>query len=213
MNSLSRREREKLIREEEIIAAAEKIFLKKGFDAASMDEIAKEAEFTKRTLYQYFENKEDLYFAVVFKGFKMLYASMDEAYESEKTGYKKLQKASEYVYKFYKENPETFRILNYVGYVKRNSNESKRRSEFLKLNNKIFLLVAKIIEEGKADGSISNDSESQKTAFSLVFLLTAFFNQLSAVGNDFTKNFSLDIEDFSLFTIDLVLGALVNKQK
>ena len=48
--SLSRRERERLVRESEIIAAAEKLFIVKGFDNTTMDEIAKAAEFTKRTV-------------------------------------------------------------------------------------------------------------------------------------------------------------------
>ncbi|WP_369693305.1 helix-turn-helix domain-containing protein [Acetobacterium wieringae] len=38
------------------MAVAEKIFGQNGFESASMDEIALEAQFTKRTLYQYFEN-------------------------------------------------------------------------------------------------------------------------------------------------------------
>lgn len=51
MENLTRREREKLIREEEILSAAEKIFCEKGYDSASMDEIAIVAQFTKRTIY------------------------------------------------------------------------------------------------------------------------------------------------------------------
>jgi AcrR family transcriptional regulator len=61
MEVLSRKERERKVRENEIIQAAEKILKTKGYNDTSMDEIAKEAQFTKRTLYQYFQNKEDLY--------------------------------------------------------------------------------------------------------------------------------------------------------
>lgn len=44
-----------------IINAATQIFLKKGFESASMDEIAAAAGVSKRTVYQHFENKEQLF--------------------------------------------------------------------------------------------------------------------------------------------------------
>lgn len=40
-------------------------FGEKGFDGASMELIAKKAGYTKATLYQYFDNKEDLFSAVM----------------------------------------------------------------------------------------------------------------------------------------------------
>ena len=50
--ALQRRERERLAREAEILSAAERLFITKGYENTTMDVIAKEAEFTKRTLYQ-----------------------------------------------------------------------------------------------------------------------------------------------------------------
>src|ERR1700745_958018 len=49
----------------QIVDGARQIFLARGFDAASMMEIAKAAGVSKGTLYVYFENKEDLFQAIV----------------------------------------------------------------------------------------------------------------------------------------------------
>jgi len=49
----------------QIIEGGRKIFLERGFDAASMGEIARAAGVSKGTLYVYFENKEDLFQAIV----------------------------------------------------------------------------------------------------------------------------------------------------
>jgi TetR/AcrR family transcriptional regulator len=68
----SRRDRERAAREADIIAAAEKLFYTKGFENTSMDEIAKYAEFTKKTIYQYFKSKEDLFYAVASKNVNVL---------------------------------------------------------------------------------------------------------------------------------------------
>lgn len=50
---------------ERILWAATDVFLEVGFERTSMDAVASRAETTKRTLYSHFENKEDLYLAVI----------------------------------------------------------------------------------------------------------------------------------------------------
>ena len=62
---LSRREREKAAHRQEILDAAIKVFAKKGFYEATLDEVAQESEFSKGALYLYFSNKEDLLSTIV----------------------------------------------------------------------------------------------------------------------------------------------------
>lgn len=49
----------------QIVEGARTVFLSRGFDAASMGDIAKEAGVSKGTLYVYFKNKEQLFAAIV----------------------------------------------------------------------------------------------------------------------------------------------------
>jgi AcrR family transcriptional regulator len=49
----------------QIVEGAREIFLARGFDAASMGDIAKAAGVSKGTLYVYFKNKEELFAAIV----------------------------------------------------------------------------------------------------------------------------------------------------
>ncbi len=48
-----------------ILWAAKDVFLEMGFERASMDEVARRAETSKRTLYAHFESKENLFAAVL----------------------------------------------------------------------------------------------------------------------------------------------------
>jgi len=50
---------------EQIVAGAWRVFKRKGFDAASMNDITREAGVSKGTIYVYFSNKEDLFAALV----------------------------------------------------------------------------------------------------------------------------------------------------
>lgn len=49
----------------QLIAAAEQVFLEKGYHAARMDDIAKTAAMSKKTIYQIFASKEELFEALV----------------------------------------------------------------------------------------------------------------------------------------------------
>ena len=64
---MTRREREKLRHRREILDAAERVFVSKGFDSATVEEIAREAEFSVGAIYTFFRNKEDLCSQVVTK--------------------------------------------------------------------------------------------------------------------------------------------------
>jgi AcrR family transcriptional regulator len=207
MENLSRREKERQIRESEIVAAAEKIFYLKGYDEASMDEIAKEAQFTKRTVYQYFINKDDLYYAVALKGFKQMFSYAEASLEQGKTGFEKLCLASRAYYQFYQDHPDIFRVMNCIGFVKSKNEISPKRQEFMQFDQEMFQKFAMVIEKGKADGSIRTDLETSKAAYAFAFMTTGFFHLLSITGKTFIEHFALEQEDFVSFVLGLFSDA------
>ena len=59
-------------RRRKVMASAAQHFSEKRYSEVHMDEIAQTAEVAKGTLYTYFADKEELYFAVVFDGISKL---------------------------------------------------------------------------------------------------------------------------------------------
>lgn len=53
------------VKRKQIVEGARRTFLRRGFDAASMGEIAREAGVSKGTLYVYFDSKESLFAALI----------------------------------------------------------------------------------------------------------------------------------------------------
>lgn len=49
----------------QILEGAKRVFMKMGFDAASMNDVTREAGVSKGTLYVYFANKEELFTAMI----------------------------------------------------------------------------------------------------------------------------------------------------
>ncbi len=49
----------------QILDGAKRVFMKMGFDAASMNDVTREAGVSKGTIYVYFDSKEDLFAALI----------------------------------------------------------------------------------------------------------------------------------------------------
>lgn len=65
MNTLSRKRREIAEREEKILAVARRMLAEGGYLGLSMDKIASELEYSKGTIYQHFNCKEEALIALV----------------------------------------------------------------------------------------------------------------------------------------------------
>lgn len=79
MGIQERKERERERRRQQIIVAAKKVFSEKGFNKATMDDIAGEAELSPGTLYLYFKNKEELYASLSLRILQYLYIRVEHA--------------------------------------------------------------------------------------------------------------------------------------
>jgi AcrR family transcriptional regulator len=112
LQKLSRREREKQSRRNEILQAAWQVFSSKDYDAATLDDIASVAELSKGTLYLYFQNKADLFFATLEMGVEKIFSIVQEVVSSEKDnpviGLKKIIKR---LLTFFEDNAGFFRIM------------------------------------------------------------------------------------------------------
>lgn len=68
---------ERKMRQERILTGALEVFKSKGFDGATMDEIAQKSGFGKATLYYYFHSKEEVFAAILEIGWQKLWTSLE----------------------------------------------------------------------------------------------------------------------------------------
>jgi AcrR family transcriptional regulator len=88
---LTRREREKLRQRQEILSAALDLFPEKGYQNVSMREVAEKAEFAIGTLYKFFQNKEDLYKALILEQCDKFESALVRAIEKSNDEVEKLR--------------------------------------------------------------------------------------------------------------------------
>lgn len=204
-----KRAKERQLRETGMIKAAETVFCRNGYEAASMDEIAKAAQFTKRTLYQYFESKDELFCAVVLKGYELLASKQESAKKYQKSGYEKVECAINCYYEFYRDCPDLSHLMSGWSHVSKQSECAGRWNEALAaFFNKLIQDVKSDLEAGKFDGSIEPDVDSQKIACSFVFLMDGFFHQLSSSGEIMIRDSFTDAESFNCYITDFLLKTI-----
>src|SRR5512138_562246 len=88
---VERRQEEKDRRRNEIIDAAEALYREVGWDAVTMDAVARRARLSRALVYVYFKDKTDLHFAIAIRALEMLRQRFTEATARARTGMDKVE--------------------------------------------------------------------------------------------------------------------------
>jgi AcrR family transcriptional regulator len=78
---------------QKILTNAGRLFARKGYEKASLDEIAAKLRLTKATLYHYIKSKEDMLFQIQYIGIKQAKQGLDEVISSDLGTVEKLREA------------------------------------------------------------------------------------------------------------------------
>ena len=79
MGIQERKERERERRRQDIMVAARRVFSARGYEKATMEDIAREVELSPGTLYLYFKNKDDLYASLNLRVLQFMNVKLDHA--------------------------------------------------------------------------------------------------------------------------------------
>jgi TetR/AcrR family fatty acid metabolism transcriptional regulator len=143
----------KTIRRESIIQAAIEVFSKKGFQAAGISEIAQRAGVADGTIYQYFKNKEDLFFSIPIEKTNEFRSKVELHLKGISGALNKIRKFVWYFLYFFKTNPEYGRLLM----LEMRVNKSFVKTETYDFLKQSVSSVLEIIEEGQKEGVIRKD--------------------------------------------------------
>jgi len=203
MGVAERKEREKQQRQNVIIDAAEKVFMKKGFENATMEDIAEEAEFSKGTLYTYFQSKNELCLSIVLRGIKIVVSEFKSALSVTTLLLNKIELLAESFLKFYNDYPNyIFAFSNYKQHRAGCKFESSILKEIDDENLKIRNMIKNIVSNGIYDKSIDVTVDSEKLAWIL-------WGELSGlIPNPLENNDKIDSVELFNYTIRLISKAI-----
>jgi AcrR family transcriptional regulator len=105
------RDEKKALQRKHIVEAAREVFFRDGFVHANLDEVASRAGVAKGTLYRYFENKGELYVAVLSHNGAIFESRMREAAQSSEDPPEQIRRVGRFYYEHWTSHPEYFRIF------------------------------------------------------------------------------------------------------
>lgn len=91
MTIADRKEREKEKRAHDILSKAEHLFFSHGYRDVSMDDIARELELARSTLYLYFKNKDEIYSAISVRGGVILEKMFRDCFDTGSSGIERIK--------------------------------------------------------------------------------------------------------------------------
>ncbi len=220
MSKLSRREREKLKRRNDILDAAEKKFFEKGYDQISMDDIADDVELSKATLYLYFKNKASLYFAVVIKGMKILRDTFNKAVEKEVTGLRKIIAIIEAYYDYIQLHANYYRLNvssrspRFTKMLEESEEESNMIEDvetYINLTKELLEILTNAVSLGIKDGTVRKDLNPIQTVMFLGAAIEATV-QISPEYHLLLEMYAIKEETYLKHSIDLILHGIAGEK-
>lgn len=216
MGITERKEKEKEIRRNDIIEAAEKVFFAKGYALATMDDVAREAEFSKRTVYVYFNSKEQIYFEIMVRGYKLLNGMLATELQNKEddSALEKIRQMGRTLLKFSNDYPDYFKsIMEYENNETDFDNgiPDKLREECYAQGEIIVNYLTDALQTGIEEGAIRNGIDVVNTAFILWSCVLGIFNTTRKKANYFRYYHKRNPEDLISEAFEFLIQSIQNK--
>jgi len=210
MGIAERKEREKLQRRRDILEAARSVFSEKGFQPATMDEIAERVELSKPTIYLYFDSKEDLYTSIALEDSYKVMERLKESVASDAGLVEKWRSVWLAFIEHCIENPEYVSISQHIL-----ARESRQRvsdhilEEFDRHTRELMEHVTQLVEESIEKG-LARDDLPPRTIVLITWRLTIGLLELYLSGR--ASEFGVDdYHEFFENSFDVLANGLIRR--
>jgi len=213
MAALSRKERDRRLRQEDILRAAEHIFAIKGYHEASIQDIAKEAQYAVGTVYLYFKDKETLYTTLVGEKAEELIHTVKDKVARASGARERIKVLVEEHLSYFEKNEDFFRIYfaerSNLSWAVKGRISPKAMEKFLDYLD----YVASLLKTGQGEGVVRDDFSAREMSSILVSMLNAVIIpwlrresiKAKSSGND------KDLKDMAVFILDMFFNGAKTK--
>ena len=148
----------KLERKQNIILSALKVFCEKGYDGATVDDIAKKAECSHGLFYHYFKSKKEIFDAVIENAGERSDKTVETILKEDLSCTEKLRKIVTYLFDNLKKDESTAYYF-YFFFSRRfvdSLNGKKHECKHTTNRKPMFFLIEELFEEGIKNGEFKD---------------------------------------------------------
>lgn len=136
---------------EKMLEAAGRLFGARRFHEVRMEDIAQEAEVSKGTLYRYFQDKEEMYLALLEQSSHQLVAELHARVADARGGRQRLIAVVDSVIIFFDEHPHLFDLIQRAEI----GHEQGKAFPWQEVRDKGMRIVLDIFADAKSEGEFA----------------------------------------------------------
>lgn len=172
---------------QQILDAAYVVFSRKGYHRATVDEIIALADTGKGTVYNYFTNKEQLFYTLIKERSTPFEMILENIVTSPEQPLEKIETIIKAFLEFYKENADLWRVVMYevrgLGVEGYTNFTHEQQAKYQAWFCHTIGTIEKVLIEGKEKGVIVEKCNANRVAHSLFsVIVTSVFRNF--VGDD-----------------------------
>jgi len=153
-------------RRQEIVKVAAKVFREKGFEAATLNDIAERLKTDRASLYYYVGSKEELLHEIVRQVLDENVAAAERVLADEGTPVEKIEALIDHmILSFDRNYPHMFVYVEDLARIARQKNDWAH--DVIHKTRRFEEIVVQILEDGRADGSFRSDLPNHISAMAL----------------------------------------------
>jgi AcrR family transcriptional regulator len=158
---VTRKDAEREARQRFIVEATRRLLAERDLDDVTMDDIAKAAEYSRRTLYRYFQSRDEIMLLILVEDLRARWVEQQAALAKTPGGLAKIQTWATVLFDFSQRSPQSLKLQVYWDYrgIDRAKMPAEIFADFEALNNELADGLRDIFRLGVEDGSLRPDIE------------------------------------------------------
>lgn len=207
-----RRQEEKDRRRIEIVDAAEALYKEVGWDAVTMDSVAKRARLSRALVYVYFKDKKELHFAIAVRALETLQHRFEEASARSKTGLEKIVAVGRSYMAYAQEFPHFFDACARLEmHVPDASGPGEQELACLATGRQVHEVVIAALTLGQKDGTIRTDLGDLSVTSRVLWGFTHGIIQIAMTKGEPLAQVGISVPQLTQHAIELIRGMLAGR--
>ena len=192
---------------EKLLAAALKEFAENGLAGARVDRIVRAAGVNKQAVYYYFQDKDDLYRAVLERCYELAHADDEAIRGYGETGAQAMEFLLDRIFT---------RLAGLRDVIAVVSDENRNRGKHLpnvrarEINRPLIEAIAEILRRGAADGTLRAGIDAEQLWITILSSIMFYFSNIFTLSNLLARDLDCDkeIEARKIFVTDFMMAAV-----
>lgn len=163
---------------QQILDAAYIVFSRKGYHRATVDEIIALADTGKGTVYNYFVNKEQLFYTLIKERSAAFEGTLERIVEGSEPALEKVEHLIRVYLHFYVKNADLWRVMMHEvrGFGEEGYSHftPEQRAKYQDWFKQTVGVLERVIIEGKEQGVIQASCDATRAAYSLFSVILTF---------------------------------------